>query len=61
MDFKKTFSRLLISLVLSVIIIYIILFAARLAGADYTMSHGETWMIWLLMAITINQCYTKKG
>ena len=61
MDFKKTFSKLLISLILSPIIVYIILFIARLAGSTYEMSHGETFIIWLLMAIVINQCYTKKA
>ena len=54
MDFKKSISSLLISLVLSPIIIYIILTAAKLAGSTYEMSNGETWIIWLLMAILIN-------
>ena len=60
MDFKKTFARLLISLVLSPIIVYIILTAAKLAGSTYEMSNGETWIIWLLMAILINMSITKK-
>lgn len=61
MDFKKTFTQLLISLILSPIIVYVILWIAKLAGSSYEMSHGETFIIWLLMAIVINQCYTKKG
>ena len=60
MDLKKTIAKLLISLVLSPIIIYIILTAAKLAGSTYEMSNGETWMIWLLMAILINLSITKK-
>jgi len=60
MDYKNTLSKLLISLVSSLIIIYIILTAAKLAGSTYEMSHGETWIIWLLMAITINLSITKK-
>ncbi len=60
MDYKKTLSKLLISLVSSLIIIYIILTAAKLAGSTYEMTHGETWIIWLLMAITINLSFTKK-
>ena len=54
MDYKKTLTRLLISLVLSPIVIYIILIAAKLAGSTYEMTNGETWEIWLLMAIVIN-------
>jgi len=60
MDFKKSISSLLISLVLSPIIIYIILTAAKLAGSTYEMSNGETWIIWLLMAILINMSINKK-
>ena len=60
MDLKKTIAKLLISLVLSPVIIYIILTAAKLAGSTYEMSNGETWMIWLLMAILINLSITKK-
>jgi len=60
MDFKKTLTRLLISLVLSPIIVYIILTAAKLAGSTYAMSNGETWIIWLLMAIVVNLSITKK-
>ncbi len=61
MDIKKTLINLAISLIASPIIVYIILFAARAAGSTYEMSHGETWMIWLLMAIVINQSMVKKG
>ncbi len=60
MDYKKTLIRLLISLVLSPIIVYIILTAAKLAGSSYAMSNGETWIIWLLMAIVVNLSITKK-
>ncbi len=60
MDYKKSIIRLAISLFLSPIIIYIILGAAKLAGSTYDMSHGETWIVWLLMAIIINLSFTKK-
>ena len=53
MDIKKSLINLLISLVLSPIVVYIILFAAQAAGSTYEMTHGETFMIWLLMAIVI--------
>ena len=60
MDIKKSIINLLISLILSPVIIYIILGAAHLAGSSYEMTNGETWIIWLLMAIVINLSITKK-
>jgi len=60
MDYKKSLALLTISLFLSPVIIYIILGAARLAGSTYEMTNGETFIIWLLMAIVINLSITKK-
>lgn len=60
MDIKKSIINLLICLLLSPIIIYIILGAAGLAGSSYEMTNGETWIIWLLMAVVINLSITKK-
>lgn len=60
MDYKKTITRLAISLLLSPIVIYIFLTIARMSGAAYEMSHGETWIIWVLMAIVINLSITDK-
>jgi len=60
MDIKKSIINLLICLILSPVVIYIILGAARLAGSSYEMTNGETWIIWLLMAIVINLSITKK-
>jgi hypothetical protein len=60
MDIKKTIINLLVSLILSPIIVYIILTIARLAGADYEMTHGETWIVWILMAILIKMSLEKK-
>ena len=60
MDFKKTLIRLLIALIASPIVVYIILIIARLAGSTYEMNHGQTFMIWLLMAIVINQSIVDK-
>ena len=61
MDIKKTVINLLVSLILSPIIIYIVLTIARLAGANYEMTHGETWIIWALMAILIKMSIEKKS
>jgi len=61
MDFKKSIFNLLVSLILSPIIVYIILGLAGLAGSTYEMTHGETFMIWLLMAIVIRLSITDKS
>lgn len=61
MDFKKSITRLLISLVLSPIVVYAVLMAAKLAGSTYEMTNGETFIIWLLMAIVINLSLTNKN
>ena len=61
MDIKKTVINLLMALILSPIIIYIVLTIARLAGANYEMTHGETWTIWVLMAILIKMSIEKKS
>lgn len=60
MDYKKSLLYLLVSLVLSPVVVYIILFAARASGASYEMTHGETFIIWLLMAIVINLSLKQK-
>ncbi len=60
MDYKKTMINLLTCLILSPIIVYLILGAAKLAGSTYEMTNGETFIIWLLMAIVINLSITEK-
>jgi hypothetical protein len=60
MDYKKTIINLLTCLILSPVIIYLFLGAARLAGSTYEMTNGETFIIWLLMAIVINLSITEK-
>ena len=47
----------IISLVASTIIIYAINIVAGFAGADYSFTHGETFIIWILMAILLNNCF----
>ena len=48
--------NLLISLVASTIIIYGLNIVANFAGADYNFTNGEVFIIWILMAILINNC-----
>jgi hypothetical protein len=61
MDYKKSIINLLICLIASPIIVYIILMIAKLAGSTYEMTNGETFIIWLLMALVINQSIVKKA
>ena len=51
--------NLIISLVISTIIIYAINFIAGFAGADYLFSNGEVFVMWILMAILVNNCFNK--
>ena len=46
-------------LIISTIIIYGINIVAGFAGADYSFTHGETFVIWILMAILVNNCFKK--
>ena len=59
MDYISGLINLVVSLVISTIIIYGINIIAGFAGADYTFSHGETFIVWILMAILINNCLKK--
>ena len=52
--------NLILSLVVSTIIIYAINFIAGFAGADYSFTNGEVFVIWILMAILVNNCFKKK-
>tara|TARA_B100001559_G_scaffold316951_1_gene321292 strand:- start:250 stop:429 length:180 start_codon:yes stop_codon:yes gene_type:complete len=51
--------NLITSLVTSTIIIYAINFIAGFAGADYSFTNGEVFIIWILMAILVNNCFKK--
>ena len=59
MKYLCAIKDLLISLVVSTIIIYAINIIAGFAGADYTFTHGEIFVIWILMAILVNNCFNK--
>ncbi len=51
--------NLIFSLVISTIIIYTINIVAGFAGADYSFTNGEVFVIWILMAILVNNCFNK--
>ena len=59
MNYISGLINLIVSLVVSTIIIYSINFVAGFAGADYSFSNGEVFVIWILMAILVNNCFKK--
>jgi len=59
MKYITGLTSLIISLVVSTIIIYAINFVAGFAGADYSFTNGEVFVIWILMAILVNNCFNK--
>jgi hypothetical protein len=59
LKYKSGFINLIISLVVSTVIIYAINIVAGFSGADYTFTNGEVFVIWILMAILVNNCFNK--
>ena len=59
MRYLDSLINLIFSLVVSTIIIYLINFVAGFGGANYTFTHGEVFIIWILMAILVNNCLKK--
>ena len=59
MNYLSGLLNLITSLVISTIIIYAINFIAGFAGADYSFTNGEVFVMWILMAILVNNCFNK--
>ncbi len=59
MKYLSGLKDLIISLIVSTIIIYGVNIFAGFAGADYSFTHGETFVMWILMAILVNNCFKK--
>ena len=59
MNYVNGLIKLLVSLVISTIIIYSINIIAGFAGADYSFTNGEVFVMWILMAILVNNCFKK--
>jgi len=59
MRYIDGFISLITSLIVSTIIIYAINIVAGFAGADYSFSNGEVFVMWILMAILVNNCFKK--
>jgi len=56
MKYLCALKDLVISLVVSTIIIYGLNIVAGFAGANYTFTNGEAVIVWLLLAILVNNC-----
>ena len=56
MNYLWAVRDLAISIIVSTIIIYALNIIAGFAGADYTFTNGEAFIIWILMAILVNNC-----
>ena len=59
MNYITGLINLIVSLVVSTIIIYAINIVAGFAGADYSFTNGEVIVMWILMAILVNNCFKK--
>ena len=59
MNYLSGLINLVTSLVISTIIIYAINFIAGFAGADYSFTNGEVFVMSILMAILVNNCFRK--
>ena len=59
MNYVSGLINLIVSLVVSTIIIYAINLAAGFAGADYSFSNGEVFVMWILMAFLVNNFFNK--
>ena len=59
MKFISGLIKLVASLIASTIIIYAINIIAGFAGADYSFSNGEVFVMWILMAILVNNCFNR--
>jgi hypothetical protein len=60
MQLKFDIKQFIISLALSPIVFYIVIGIAKIFGASYRMSHGEAFIIWLLLAILIKINFINK-
>tara|TARA_B100001964_G_scaffold87771_1_gene98817 strand:+ start:100 stop:303 length:204 start_codon:yes stop_codon:yes gene_type:complete len=59
MGIKCALLKLAGSLILSTIVVYVVLAIAKTfrQGESYGMSSGESFIIWILMAILISSCW----
>ena len=59
MNYITGLINLIVSLIVSTIIIYATNIVAGFAGADYSFTNGEVFVMWILMAILVHNCFKK--
>jgi hypothetical protein len=60
MKLKFDIKQFAISLVISPVVFYFVVAMAKLFGASYKINHGESFIIWLLLAILIKISFINK-
>jgi len=60
MKLKFDIMQFAISLAISPVVFYLIITIAKLFGASYSINHGESFIIWLLLAILIKISFINK-
>ena len=51
--YKKVFYRLLISLLISTMGLYALIYSAKYFGAEYNITHGEYFIAWSILSILV--------
>ena len=61
--YKKVFYRVLISLLISTVGLYALIYSAKFFGAEYNITHGEYFITWAILSIlallSINNVFKK--
>ena len=60
MKLKFDIKQFAISLVISPVVFYMVIGIAKPFGASYRINHGESFIIWLLLAILIKISFINK-
>jgi len=60
MKLNFNIKQIAIYLVISTLVFYIVVGIAKLFGASYRITHGESFVIWLLLAILIKISFINK-
>ena len=60
MKLKFDIKQFAISLVISPVVFYLVIAIAKLFGVSYRINHGESFIIWLLLAILVKISFINK-
>ena len=51
--YKEVLHRILVSILISTIGLYTLIFSAKYVGAEYNITHGEYFITWSLLSILV--------